>query len=38
MDKVRKEINSDFVLMDDDTLKFKDRLCIPHVRGYRRNS
>ena len=22
--------------MDDDTLKFKDRLCIPHVEGFRR--
>ena len=31
MDKVRKGVNSDFVLMDGDTLKFKDRLCIPHV-------
>ena len=36
MDKVRKGVNSDFVLMDDDTLKFKDRLCIPHVGGLRR--
>ena len=32
MDKVRKGVNSNFVLMDDDSLKFKDRLCIPHVR------
>ena len=29
MDKVRKGVNSDFVLMDEDTLKFKARLCIP---------
>ena len=36
MDKVRKGVNSNFVLMDDDTLKFKDRLCIPHVGGLRR--
>ena len=36
MDKVKKVVNSDFVLMDDDTLKFKDRLCIPHVGGLRR--
>ena len=36
MDKVRKGVNSDFVLIDDDTLKFKDRLCIPHVGGLRR--
>ena len=36
MDKVRKGNKSDFVLMDDDTLKFKNRLCIPHVRGLRR--
>ena len=36
MDKVSKGVNSDFVLMDDDTLKFKDRLCIPHVGGLRR--
>ena len=36
MDKVRKGVNSDFVLMDDDTLKFKERLCIPHVGGLRR--
>ena len=33
MNKVRKGVNSDFVLMDDDTLKFKDRLCIPQVKG-----
>ena len=36
MDKVGKGVNSDFVFMDDDTLKFKDRLCIPHVGGLRR--
>ena len=36
MDKVRTGVNSDFMLMDDDTLKFKDRLCIPHVGGLRR--
>ena len=36
MDKVRKGVNSDFMLMDDDTLKFKDKLCIPHVGGLRR--
>ena len=36
MDKVRKGDKSDFVLMDDDTLKFKNRLCIPHVGGLRR--
>ena len=36
MDQVRKGVNSDFVLMDNDTLKFKDRLCIPHVGGLRR--
>ena len=42
MDKVRRGgggggggVNSDFLLMDD-TLKFKDRLCIPHVGGLRR--
>ena len=35
-DKVRKGVNNDFVLMDDDTLKFKDRLCIPHIGGLRR--
>ena len=33
---MRKEDKSDFVLMDDDTLKFKNRLCIPHVRRLRR--
>ena len=31
MDRARKGVNSNFVLMDDNTLKFKDRLCIPHV-------
>ena len=36
MDKVRKGDISNFVLMDDDTLKFKNRLCIPHVGGLRR--
>ena len=36
MDKVRKGDKSDFVLMDDDTLKFKNKLCIPHVGGLRR--
>ena len=36
MDKVRKGVNFDFVLMDDDTLKFKDRMCIPQVGGLRR--
>ena len=36
MDKVRKGVNPDFVYLDDDTLKFKDRLCIPHVGGLRR--
>ena len=35
MDKVRKGDKSDFVLMDDNTLKFKNRLCIPHVGGLR---
>ena len=33
MDKVRKVDKPYFVLMDDDTLKFKNRLCIPHVGG-----
>ena len=33
---MRKGFNSDFVLMDDDSLKLKDRLCIPHVGGLRR--
>ena len=36
MDKVRKRDKSDFVLMDDGTLKCKNRLCIPHVGGLRR--
>ena len=36
MDKVGRGDKSDFVLMDDDTLKFKIRLCIPHVGGLRR--
>ena len=36
MDKVRKGDKYDFVLIDDDTLKFKNRLCIPHVGGLRR--
>ena len=36
MDKVRKGVNPDFVYLDDDTLKFKDRLCIPHVGGLTR--
>ena len=31
MDKVRKGEKYDFILMDDDTLKFKNRLCIPHI-------
>ena len=35
MDKVRKEAKSDFILMDDDTMKFKNRLSISHVRGLR---
>ena len=29
-------VNSNFVLMDDDSLKLKDKLCIPHVGGLRR--
>ena len=36
MDKVRKGDKSDFLLIDDDTLKFKNKLCIPHVGGLRR--
>ena len=36
MDKVRKRVNSDFLLIDDGTLRFKDRLCIPYIRGLRR--
>ena len=36
MDKGRKGDKYDFVLMDDDILKFKNRLCIPHVKGLRR--
>ena len=36
MDKVRRGDKYDFVLMDDDTLKFKNRLCIPHIGGLRR--
>ena len=36
MDELKKGVNSDFVLMDDNTLKFKDRLCIPHVGGLRK--
>ena len=36
MDKVRKWVNSDFMLMDDDTSNFKNRLCIPPVGGLRR--
>ena len=36
MDKMRKGVNSDFMLMDDGTLKFKVRLCIPYIRGLRR--
>ena len=36
MDKVRKGDKDDFASMDDDTLKFKNRLCIPHVGGLRR--
>ena len=34
MDKVERA-KSDFILMDDDTLKFKNILCIPHVGGLR---
>ena len=37
IDKVRKGDKSDFLLMDDDTLKFKNRLCIPHIGGLRRD-
>ena len=33
---MRKRENFDFVLMYDDTLKFKNRLCIPHAGGLRR--
>ena len=36
MDKGRNEVNFDFVLRDDDTLKLKNRMCIPHVEGLRR--
>ena len=36
MDKVRNGDKYDFVLMDDHTLKFKNKLCIPHVGGLRR--
>ena len=36
IDKVRKGDKSDFVLMDDDTLNFKNRVCIPHFVGLRR--
>ena len=36
MDKVRKGDKFNFVFMDDDTLKFNNRLCIPHVEGLRR--
>ena len=35
MDKVGKRENFDFILMNDNTLKFKNRLCIPHVGGLR---
>ena len=35
MDKARKGVKSDFVFMDDDTLKFKNRLCIPRVGALR---
>ena len=33
---MRKWDKSNFVLMADDTLKFKNRLCIPHVGELRR--
>ena len=33
MDKVRKEDKFDFLFIDDDTLKFKNRLCMPHIAG-----
>ena len=36
IDKVKMWVKSDFVLMNDDTLKFKNRLCIPHSRGLMR--
>ena len=36
MDKVRMRDKYDFALIDDDTLKFKNRLCIPHIGGLRR--
>ena len=36
MDYVRKGDKYDFVLMDDNTLKFKNGLRIPHVEGLRR--
>ena len=36
MDKVRKVDKYDFALIDDDTLKFKNRLCNPYVGGLRR--
>ena len=36
MGKVRKWGKSIFILMDDDTLKFKNKLCIPHIGGMRR--
>ena len=33
---MKKGVKYDFVLMDDDTLKFKNRLCIPHIGGLKR--
>ena len=33
VDKVRKGDKFEFVFMDNDTLKFKNRMCIPHVEG-----
>lgn len=36
MDNVRMGLKSDFVLIDEDTLKFKNRLRIPYVGGLRR--
>ena len=34
MDKVRKGDKFGFVLMDDNTLKSNNRLCIPHIGGF----
>ena len=35
MDKVRKGEKSYFILMVNDTLKFKNRFCIPYIGGLR---